>query len=208
MTKEYQEAERRLREKAVFVSDAGSRIQAAQWCDLHHSFHRDCNACVDADYARLEAAIEAKDVALGDLEQRAKSLIADKQWAGYSRLKAMAQIARAALSPDAGKGWPLTEADREAIREGVKAMKEGRVTPWEDVERELFGGEGGLPPEVKEHLEALCSGGVASSKGNLLFCAYCGTDQPEGLADDEPEKHAPDCELALARAALDALKVK
>lgn len=43
----------------------------------------------------------------------------------------------AALSPDAGKGWLPGGLDREAIREGVKAMKEGRVTPWEDVEREL-----------------------------------------------------------------------
>ena len=42
-----------------------------------------------------------------------------------------------ALSPDAGKCYVLTEADREGIRKGVEAMKEGRVTAWEDVKKEL-----------------------------------------------------------------------
>ena len=55
------------------------------------------------------------------------------------------------------------------------------------------------------HLEKLCSGGVAASTGNLFFCAYCCRDQSDGLLDDEPEEHTPDCELALARAFLEEL---
>lgn len=67
----------------------------------------------------------------------------------------------AALSDTAGGGWlrglPFSvlvstwvKAQPEmvaGIREGVKAMKEGRVTPWEDVEKEL-GLEGW--PEARE----------------------------------------------------------
>ena len=33
----------------------------------------------------------------------------------------------------------LLDEDREAIKQGVDAAKEGRTRPWKDVERELFG---------------------------------------------------------------------
>ena len=35
----------------------------------------------------------------------------------------------------------------KGIKEGVAAMKEGRVKPWEDVERELWPGEAGKTNE-------------------------------------------------------------
>ena len=42
--------------------------------------------------------------------------------------------------PSCGESWPCGDA-KAAMREGVKALNEGRIRPWEDVQRELFGGD-------------------------------------------------------------------
>ena len=40
-------------------------------------------------------------------------------------------------SPVYGSRQYLTEKDWAAIREGVQALKEGRITPWSKVKKEL-----------------------------------------------------------------------
>lgn len=59
------------------------------WCSLHHSFNRDCKACVEADYARLEATLERyEDDAHAEAAHAACVSLAVSQQAQVARLEA------------------------------------------------------------------------------------------------------------------------
>ncbi len=137
--------------ECVAVDAQVARLEAdLKALNSHLDASLESQARLEGEKAALRGAIDEAAGLLGEEYLRTRNLTVGSVAVGL----------RAALSGD-GKGWlhglPFNDlvaawvkAQPEmvaGIREGVKAMKEGRVTPWEDVERELGFGKG---MEVRE----------------------------------------------------------